>query len=459
MHRRRSVPLVVLAIAGILVGGGGHADARPSRSATLDRLAAVIESDGASSAPAVSTDGRYVAFVSSADNLLGGEPSADPNHLDDVFLVDTQAGAIRLVSKQPGTGVPANGASTGVDISGDGRYVAFSSDASNLVASDTNETSDVFRYDAQTGAIDLASRKGLTGAQGNKGSDTPSISKDGSLVAFMSRATNLVNNDSNNTVDVFVRDVVASTTTRASTDSKGKQSNGDAFEAQIAPNGSVVAWSTTATNLVNSDPSRTRDVYVKVLDSGKTSIASVRSDEVRGTSDSTLEDLSSSGRYVLMQSYSALVKNDTNNTGDVFLRDRTGGTTVRVSRDGSEQANDQSYGGAISDDGAWVVFQTWSTNLVPGPDGNGLLPDVLQYRVSNGDLTRISADTEGGWLDHASSSSAMSGDGLRICYVSAATDAVAGDTNDLDDVFCHAWNDATRTSSTVDRWSVGLPAA
>jgi hypothetical protein len=448
MRHRLSVWLVSMGVLGCLCSGIG------TRAAIAEPTA---EADGASHAPAVSADGRFVAFVSAAGNLLGGDLAADPNGLEDVFLADTSLGTIRLVSSSPVTSDPADGPSSGPDISADGRYVTFASEATNLVPGDLNEVTDVFVYDASADSLQLVSRKGATGALGNRASDTPSISRDGAMIAFSSFASNLVGNDTNNRSDVFVRNVTAGTTTRVSTDSSGKQANGDNFQPVVSPNGSVVAFASTATNLSKADPSRTRDVYVKVLSSGKTTITSVRTDEVRGSNDSLLEDVSSSGRYIVMQSYSALVKSDTNNTGDIFLRDRTEGTTIRVSKDGSTQANDQSFGAAISDDGAWIVFQTWATNLVPGTDGNGSLTDVLEFRLATGDVERLSTDTAGGSPDAATYDTAMSGSGLRTCYASGATDVVAADENAADDVFCHSWSDAGRTAAVTQRVSVAMP--
>ena len=446
MHRRLSAfSLSVVVIAALCAVPGIAAARGPARE--------VVHT---SHAPAVSTDGRFLAFLSDADNLLDGDPSADPNGVTDVFLVDTTLGTIRLVSDDAVSGDPADGPAVAVDISGDGRWVVFSSAATNLVPDDVNDATDVFLYDALNDTLQLVSRKGVAGAQGNRSSGAPTISKNGALVAFTSAATNLVS-DSNNRTDVFVRNVSAGTTSRVSTDSNGKQANGDSFQAAISANGSVVAFSSNAINLVKADSSRTRDVFVKVLSSGKTSIVSVRSDEQLGSNDSSLEDVSSSGRYVVMQSYSALVKNDTNNTGDVFLRDRTDGTTIRVSRDGSTQSNNQSFGGAISDDGSHIAFQTWATNLGPGPDANGVLTDVLEYELATGDLARLSADAEGGWSDEASYDAAISGDGVHTCFATGSTDMVVGDTNGQDDVFCHGWSDESRTTSTTVRWSEALP--
>jgi Tol biopolymer transport system component len=442
------VGLTITVIAGL---SAAPAVAAPGAASVL------VESSGTSHAPAVSTDGRFVAFLSDADNLLAGDASADPNGVTDVFLVDTTLNTIRLVSDDALTGDPADGPALDVDISGDGRWVAFSSAATNLVAGDLNDASDVFLYDALNDSLQLVSRKGIAGAQGNRASGTPTISKDGTRVVFTSAATNLIGTDTNNRTDVFLRNLSAGTTTRVSTDSNGKQANGDSFQARISPNGSVVAFSSNAINLVKADTSRTRDVFVKVLGTGKTSIVSIRTDGQLGSNDSSLEDVSNTGRYVVMQSYSALVKADTNNTGDVFMRDRTDGTTIRVSRDGSTQSNNQSFAGAISDDGSYIAFQTWATNIGPGPDGNGVLTDVLESETATGDLARLSADADGGWSDAASYDATISGDGLVACFATGSTDMVAGDTNGQDDVFCHAWTNDARTTSTTTRWSVAMP--
>jgi hypothetical protein len=447
-HRLSAFSMSIAVIAGLT--------ASPA-AATGPSARQIAEASGASHAPAVSTDGRFMAFLSDAGNLLGGDPTADPNGLTDVFLVDTSLATIRLISDVPGTGAPSDGPAIDADISGDGRWVVFASAATNLVPEDLNEARDVFLYDALTDTLQLVSRKGSAGAQGNRGSDAPTISKDGSLVTFTSDATNLVGNDSNNRWDVFLRNVSSGTTTRVSTDSNGKQSNGDSFEAVISPNGSAVAFSSTASNLVKSDRTRVRDVFVKVLGSGKTTVVSIRTDEAHGSNDSSLEDVSNSGRYVLMQSYSALAKNDTNNTGDIYLRDRTAGTTVRVSRDGTTEANNQSFGAAIDDAGSYVAFQTWSTNLLPGPDGNGALTDVLESELDTGDLQRLSADADGGWSQSSSFDTTMSGDGMWTCFATASSDIVAEDGNGQDDVFCHTWSDEDRTASTTVRWSVALP--
>jgi Tol biopolymer transport system component len=415
--------------------------------------------NGPSYGPSLSADGRWVSFVSEASNLLGGESSADQNGLADVFLVDTQTSTIQLVSSAGG--MPADGPSIHADVSADGRYVVFETFATNLVpGGDANgAASDIVRFDAQTGALTLVSRRGITGAQGDGDSFAPTISADGAKVAFGSRATNLVGNDTNGKADIFVRDVVAGVTTRVSTNSSGKQANNASYDGAIAPTGTHVALSSLASNLVNGDTNGVRDVFLKNLTSGKTTRVSVTNGERQAKGSSGLEDISDNGRSVVFSSFAPnLVKNDDNNKGDVFVRDRVAATTVRVSRDGSVEGNDDSFGAAISDDGAFVVFQTRATTFET-PDGNGGLSDLYEYRIETKELVRVSVDAGGGWTDGASYEATIAGGGSVIAFASAATDLVAGDDDGVDDVFLHGWIDEGRSQRAVSWWSRALTVA
>ena len=408
--------------------------------------------DGASWGPAVTAEGRWVAFVSDASNLLGGETSADPNGFTDVFLVDTETASIRLVSKVGGT--PANGPSLDVDISADGRFVVFETAATNLVPADANAATDIVLFDAQTGGLALVSRRGLTGVQGDADSFDPTISTDGSKVAFGSRAANLVSNDTNAKADIFVRNVVTGVTTRVSTDSSGRQARNASYDAAIAPTGTYVALSSLASNLVTGDTNGTRDVFLKNLVTGKMIRVSVTNGERQAKSSSGLEDISADGRSIVFSSFAAnLVKDDTNNQGDVFVRDRIAGTTERVSRRGSIEGNDDSFGAAISDDGAYVLFQTRATNLDPTADENGSVSDLFEYRVATKEVVRVSVDAGGGWADGASYDAAISGNARVLAFASVATDLVAGDDDGVDDVFLHRWTDEARSHRAVSWWS------
>jgi len=442
----------VCVLAGSLVVMPIVASAEPAPT-----VAATIEADGQSWGPALSDDGRYVAFVSEASDLLGGSPSADPNGLADVFWVDTLEGTIRLISRGVG-GTAANGPSAAVDLSADGRYVAFESKASNVIADDANGVaSDVFVYDVLDGSLELASRRGATGVQGNADSFAPSIAGDGRKVAFASDATNLVGSDTNGKSDVFIRALDAATTTRASTSSSGAQAKNVTFDPVISPDGGWVAFSSLATNLVSGDTNGARDVFLKNLSTGKTIRVSIRTDGTQASGNSSVDDVSANGKQVVFYSSSTnLIKSDTNNRGDVFLRDRLASTTIRVSRNGPTEANGESFGASISADGGLIVFQSWATNLGDDEDTNGAASDLFEYAVATKVTTRISIDTEGGWSNDASYDARIAGGGGAVGFASLASDLVAGDENGVADVFVRRQLDV---GASVTRWSVGLPLA
>lgn len=179
-----------------------------------------IEANAGSGMSSISADGNYIAFISDASNLV----PEDINNVTDVFIADSHTGDIRLVSTDS-NGSQGNCGSLGPSISADGRYVAFVSCASNLVPGDTNGDPDIFLKDIQTGTTTRVS----TDSGGNQanptlyqnGSNACTISGDGRYVAFQSFASNLVSGDTNSTCDVFIKDTQINQTTRVSTDSAG----------------------------------------------------------------------------------------------------------------------------------------------------------------------------------------------------------------------------------------------
>ena len=179
-----------------------------------------MSGNAASAHPAVSADGRWVAFTSRASNLLAG----DTNSADDVFLFDRQNGGMTRVSVGP-DGDQGNSYSSGaVSLSADGRWIAFTSAASNLVPFDTNGHEDVFVHDRNTGQTRRVS-VGPDASPGNAGSFNPAMSADGRWVAFASRATDLVEGDTNGQEDIFVHDSLTGTTSRVSLGPGGVQAN------------------------------------------------------------------------------------------------------------------------------------------------------------------------------------------------------------------------------------------
>jgi Tol biopolymer transport system component len=213
--------------------------------------------------PSLSADGRYVAFISAAGDLVPG----DTNGCDDVFVRDRQSGTTERVSIAT-DGTQANDhcgvGGVGVAISADGRYVAFPSDASNLVAGDTNARRDAFVRDRQAGTTVRASVSSAE-AQGNLSRGSRSISGDGRYVAFVSYATNLVPGDTNGQEDVFVRDLVAGTTTRVNMSAGGAQANAPcSLSCALSDDGHYVGFESGASNLVTGDTNGNDDVFVAV---------------------------------------------------------------------------------------------------------------------------------------------------------------------------------------------------
>ena len=336
-------------------------------------------------------------------------------------------------------GVQGTSASFSGYPSAEGRYVVFYSYAPNLVAGDTNGTSDVFVHDRLTGDTTRVSVHS-SGTQGNGYSSTPCISLGGRFVGFASFASNLVEGDTNGAEDAFVHDRQTVQTWRVSIDSLGVAGNNFSTNPSISADGRVVAFTSAANNLVSNDTNGCNDVFVHDRQTGATTRVSVDSAGNQGNSVSSTSrwsSISADGRYVTFQSAASnLVSGDTNAADDVFVHDRYLGETSRVSIDSSgHQANALSYSGSICGDGAAVAFLSGATNLVPG-DTNGYR-DVfvrdLRYSVTN----RISVDSSGSQSDADSGCALISCDGRNVAFSSGATNLVVGDTNGHADMFLH----------------------
>ena len=228
----------------------------------------------------LNADGTKVAFTSAATNLVAG----DTNGMDDVFVRDLNTGTTTRVSVSS-SGAQGNRGSSSASISADGTKVAFTSDANNLVASDVNGDADIFVRDFRTGTTAIVSVSS-SGAPSDSFSFSPSISADGTKVAFVSSATNLVVGDTNDRADVFVRDLNTGVTTRASVSSDAAQSNNASFNASLSADGTKVAFQSEATNLVaddtNSGPSGGFDIFMHDLSRGITTRVSVSSSGAQG---------------------------------------------------------------------------------------------------------------------------------------------------------------------------------
>jgi Tol biopolymer transport system component len=312
---------------------------------------------------AISADGRFIAVDTLADNFILG----DANGTEDVFVVDVQSGAIVLASVGS-DGSQGNGASGDSAFSSDGRLVAFVSDASNLVAGDTNGARDIFVRDVLAGTTERVSVDDA-GAQGNGSSDSPSVSADGRYVAFHSLASNLVGNDGNGHFDIFVRDRTTGTTVCASVDPNDVPGNGNSSWPSISRDGRFVAFDSDTSNLVAGDVNGVRDIFVRDLMNGSTALVSVDSAGNQGNLDSAekLAISGDGSRVAFLSSASNLAPGDGNGQPDIFIHDLASGATTRVSvaSDGTE-GNGVARRCAISDDGSTIVFNSTSSNLVAG---------------------------------------------------------------------------------------------
>jgi Tol biopolymer transport system component len=390
------------------------------------------QANGPSTSSAISEDGRFVAFVSGASNLVPG----DTNGQSDVFVHDRQTGATQRVSVN-GAGSQANGGSEAPAISADGRFVAFVSGASNLVPSDTNGQGDVFVHDRQTGATERVSVNGA-GSQANGGSEAPVISADGRFVAFVSVASNLVSRDTNGLTDVFVRDRQTGATERVSVDGAGNQADGPSDSPVISGDGRCVAFVSAASALVPGDTNGQRDIFVHDRQTGASERVSVDGTGSQADSSNDAPAISADGRFVAFESDARnLVPGDTNRRADVFVRDRHTGATERVSVDSAgSQANSGGLGPAMSSDGRFVAFYAGHTDLVPGDTNRR--QDVFIHDRRTGATEQVSINSAGSQgNDHSGGLSSVSGDGRFVAFPSLAYNLVPVDTNLTQDVFVH----------------------
>jgi Tol biopolymer transport system component len=388
-----------------------------------------LQGDNYSFGSGISSNGRYVVFISQCTDLVPD----DTNSVEDIFVRDLLAGSVALASVASTLG-PGDLGSSNPSLSADGRHVAFVSLATNLVPGDTNGTKDIFRRDLVTGTTVRVSVSG-SGAEANGPSFRAAISSDGRYVAFSSQATNLVSGDTNAMPDVFVRDLLMGTTVRISVDSAGTQGNGISDDPTISADGRYVAFTSFATNLIPGDFNNHEDVFVRDLATGVTSAVSIGSTGALADEGGSEPSMSADGRYVAFQTRASnLVSGDTNGSNDIFVRDRAAGTTIRVSVDSSgAQGNSDSFNSCISGDGLFVAFASEATNLVPG-DTNSR-EDIFVRNLQANSTVRASVASSGAQGDGDSRNPSISADGRFVAFESLATNLAAGDGNAEDDLF------------------------
>lgn len=397
----------------------------------------------------MSGDGRYVVFESNASNLVVG----DTNNVTDVFVRDRTTGMTERLSISTG-GTQANGASYQASISADGRFIAFTSQANNLVQGDTNASTDVFVRDRLIHSTSRASVS-TAGTQGNSLSDFSQISANGRFVVFESFANNLIASDTNGHYDVFVRDLIALTTTRVSLTSAGGQCNGSSYYPSVSADGRWVAYASVASNIVSGDLNGTWDVFLSDRQSGVTTRVSAAPSGGDANAESNHPTISADGRFVAFESVATnLVAADTNGFRDIFLRDRILGSTERLSvSSAGTQGNGDSLFPSISADGMSVAFESVASTLVPN-DSNGST-DVFVRDRSSGITARASISSAGAEANQSSSVAKISPNATYVSFQSNASNLVVGDTNLLRDVFLH--DRGTSSGDTVTTLTASPP--
>jgi len=403
-----------------------------------------IGGDYGSSSPSISGDGRYIAFESDAINLVSG----NANGFYGIFVFDTILLKTTRVSINSG-GTQGNSDSFAPSISGDGRYIAYTSYADNLVTGDTNELPDIFVFDSQTLNTRRVSVNSI-GEEANYDSSSPTISANGRYIAYASYADNLVSGDNNGLADIFVFDTQTLNTTRVNVSSTGQEatnnnfSDGASGSPSISNDGRYIAYESYADNLVLNDTNNSADIFVFDTLSKQTTRVSVTGNGQQADSNSTSASISGDGRYITFESEATnLVPGDTNGLPDIFVFDILSKQTTRVSVTSTGiQATGGitgSYSPSITKDGRYIVYVSETTNLVPG-DTNGR-SDIFVFDTLSKQTTRVSVNNSNqqaiGGLD-GSASPSINNDGRYITYSTDATNLMAGDINGRSDIFLKA---------------------
>ncbi|MBK7643013.1 MAG: PD40 domain-containing protein [Planctomycetes bacterium] len=292
---------------------------RDRQMGTNDRVSLAFDGaqgDGGCYYPAISNGGRFVAYESVATNLVPG----DTNGKEDVFVRDRLLGTTERVSISS-SGAQGNGDSRLASISGDGRFVAFQSTATTFVPGDTNGRLDSFLHDRLTGITQRIS-VATDGSQGDADSGFPLVSADGRFVAFSSSASNLVPGFSGGYDLAYLRDLNLGTTQLVSIAQDGSQADYVSYACGLSANGRYVCILSAATNLVPIPTPNQGETYVRDMRTGQTSVASTRSDGSYSNGAGSKSSISADGRFVVFESYATdYGPTDTNGTSDVFVKD------------------------------------------------------------------------------------------------------------------------------------------
>ncbi len=412
---RPTLILLCIILAAFLVPMG--TSNQEAQAATGELLLCSSDSSGNianaySGSGSINSTGRYVAFSSYGSNLVPG----DSNGTIDTFWKDINTGQVLRCSTDS-SGNQANLESTGSSISSDGRYVGFYSRANNLVTGDTNGQSDIFRKDLVTGETARCS----TDSSGNQSNGTSSyvrLSSDGRYVAFQSDASNLVVGDNNGKTDVFRKDLVSGETLCCSMDSLNQIGNNASMYMSINSDGRYVAFQSDTSNLVAGDNNLKTDIFRKDLVTGEILRCSTNLANQEGNNISTFPSISMDGRFVAFDSTSSnLVTGDNNNSSDIFRKDLITGAIVRCSTDasGAEKSGHSTYA-SINADGRYIAFKSdaW---LMPNYEYTGY-SRIYRKDLVTGEILYCSCTTTSGIISGTLGPPEQNSDGNYAIFTS-----------------------------------------
>ena len=405
-----------------------------------------VQATGSSTLPqstrVVSTDGRFVVFSSDASNLVAN----DNNGVSDVFLRDRVLGTTVRISVNRNDGGDASGESHTPSINSDGRFIAFASLAGDLVEGDDNALLDVFVYDHNTGQVIRASLAASDGETDGDSKD-PTISADGRYVTFSSSATNLVAEGANINVDIYVRDLFLGETSKVSVRPGGVFTELNSWNPSISANGRHVVFTSGDSGLVPGDIDGPQDIFVRNLDTWAIERVSVSTAGGESNARNGVAAISADGKVVAWWSRADnLVEGDDNGLDDIFVRDRVAGTTrrVNVSTAGEQASGGGSYHVSVTDNGRFVIYLSDANNLV-ADDNNGF-GDIFSYDRFTGVTRRHSLTPDGVGGNDYSRRPSVSANGKYIAFESLASDFVNDDDNLVQDVFLALGLDVIFTS-------------
>ncbi|MEC7232103.1 MAG: hypothetical protein VXW31_04115 [Planctomycetota bacterium] len=380
----------------------------------------------------VTADGRWVVFVSRGTNLIPD----DTNGTRDIFVRNTETGEITRINTGP-AGQQTDSYSGWPQISSDGRYVSYYSTSDAILEADANGFTDIYLFDRETGANELISVSS-TEAQANGNSYVSRLTDDGRYVVFSSEASNLVPGDTNGLEDIFVRDRQLGETYRVSVSSSGDEGNSDPYTADISNDGRFVTFGSDATNLVAGGSTAQFNVYLHDRLTAETTLVSTGLGGQGADALTWQPRISGDGRWITYESRATdLVVGDTNGVKDVFLYDVQSGQTSRVSvNEAGEQGDDDSEDPSISDDGRYIAYSSQADNLVAGVITDGFAENVFVHDRMTGTVTLASIGPQGQVSDTYVGEPQISPEGGWVVF-STRSALVNEDLNGQTDVFIY----------------------